>query len=247
MALIAERTRIRQGEWLAGVSHELRNQLGVMQLATDSLQQFLGCPADAPAPREAIDDCLTVLSNHIDVQSRLVADLMAWARITSGHLTIQRQLVACDALVREEVQALTPWALHLGITLRITAMIAVTVQGDPARLRQVLVNVLQNALKFTPRGGDIAVQLSRQGPMAVLCVEDSAVGFDPGTTETLFGWFWSGSQASIHPSSPANTGVGLALAREIIVQHGGHIRAHSPGPGQGCCVTITLPCTGEIG
>ncbi|WP_207711632.1 ATP-binding protein [Sulfobacillus harzensis] len=245
LVLAVDRARAHQQEWQAGLAHELRNQLNVMQLAADTLQEMLDPILEMPMAealtKDSVAACLTTINDHIAVQTRLVTDLMDLARITAGRLRVDREPLLLDRLVFHEVNALKERAGGLGVGLEMSLAPSVRIVGDSARLRQVLDNLLTNALKFTPKGGRIQVELTRQAPVVLLTVRDTGVGFDPESGDALFRWFFQGSLPPVHHLPTANSGLGLALVQEIVTQHGGRIRAESAGKGLGCCMIVELP------
>ena len=121
---------------------------------------------------------------------------------------------------------------------------AVTVNGDAARLTQVVANLVDNALKFTPPGGDIRVGLEAHEGQAVLSVVDSGRGIDP---EFLPGIFERFAQDAGAPGAGGGLGLGLAVARDLVRAHGGDIEVASEGRGRGACFTVKLPLAGRAG
>lgn len=243
VALLLERMRSNNRQGLAGLSHELRNQLGIIELVSETLQrQAVKADHENQSTSHApVQEILNTLNNHIALQTRLVEDLLDISRMEGGQLRLRREPLQLSGVLHEQVEALRDHTNRLGVHLDSVLDSDVWVYGDVDRVRQIAVNLLQNALKFTPSGGSIRVRLRIDRHTAVLEVEDTGVGFDPEFASSLFSWFAQGASSPIHHVSTANTGLGLAIVHELVVQHGGQIFAHSPGPGHGCTITVELP------
>jgi signal transduction histidine kinase len=170
----------------------------------------------------------------------MVNDLLDVSRVTHGKITLQIapvDLVEVIGLAIETAEpALQKNRLRLDRTLPAEP---VTVRGDAARLLQVFSNLLDNAAKFTPGGGDIGVALARERAEAVATVSDNGVGIEPSFLPTMFEVF---TQADLRlERTTGGLGLGLALARQIVEAHGGRISAESAGRGLGSRFTVRLP------
>lgn len=218
----------RQRDFVADAAHELRTPLaiqrtvgevGMSALSTDDLQgtvaQMLG------------------ENQHL---TRLVEDLSLLARTDANVVGIDRQLVDLSSLVTETAQEIGFLAEAQDISLILEIQPAVRVTGDILRLRQLLLILLDNALKHTAAGGSMAVRVSRQGERAVLQVVDSGPGIDPADLPRIFDRFYRSDRARTGEGS----GLGLAIGRWIAEAHGGHIHADNAREG-GAVFTVTLP------
>jgi len=174
--------------------------------------------------------------------SRLVDDLLDVSRITLGNIQLRQEIVDLGAVAMSAVESVRAMLAAAGLTLeQQTAQRSVLVRGDATRLVQCILNLLNNAVKFTPHGGHIALRVGQQGPMAVIEVSDNGSGISSGNLERIFELF-----VQEQPSGFGNTGlgIGLALTRRLVELHGGTVRAASAGPGRGSTFRIELPAVG---
>jgi two-component system, sensor histidine kinase len=162
-----------------------------------------------------------------------VDDLMDAARVGSGKIELARRPVAVHVLVREAVSGLGERCAAHTVQL---ALEPVWVAGDETRLEQIVSNLLGNALRYTPPGGVISVELIRQGTEAVLSVRDSGIGIAPELLPRLFQLFVQGQDGAA-----GGLGVGLALVRRLTELHGGSVSAASEGSGRGSLFRVRLP------
>jgi signal transduction histidine kinase/CheY-like chemotaxis protein len=227
----------RKDEFLATLSHELRNPLAPMRNALDILQQHgAGDGADGRL-LQAFDRQLRHLTHLVD-------DLMEVSRITQGRMQLRRAPVELGALVEGAVQDLACAMRAARHTLRLDiAAPVLLVDGDATRLQQVVVNLLNNAIKYTPDGGKIELRLCSRAGFAELAVRDSGIGIPASSLENVFDMF-----SQLEPAldrAKGGLGIGLALVRGIVELHGGSIHAASGGPGQGSEFTVRLPLLAE--
>jgi PAS domain S-box-containing protein len=222
----------RKDEFLATLSHELRNPLAPMRSALDVLKLKFGQGAD--------NRLLQAFDRQMRHMTRLVDDLMEVSRITQGRMQLQRAPVELSALVQGAAQDLAATMAAARHTLRVVAAEPpVIVDGDATRLAQVVINLLTNAAKYTPEGGIIELHLACRDGMAEIRVRDNGIGLPPSALATVFDMF-----SQLEPAlerSKGGLGIGLALVRGIVELHGGSVRADSPGPGLGSTFTIRLP------
>jgi CheY-like chemotaxis protein/anti-sigma regulatory factor (Ser/Thr protein kinase) len=174
------------------------------------------------------------------LQSKLIDDLMDMSRILAGTLAMERRPTELLPIIQASVDSLSPEARAKGVTIdcRLHPQ-DVAVAGDPRRLHQILWNLLSNAIKFTPDGGRVSIDLHQDHTKAVLRVTDSGAGIKPEFLPRIFEPF---SQADmtiqrIH----GGLGLGLAIVRHLVDQHGGTIYAESAGEGRGATFTVELP------
>jgi signal transduction histidine kinase len=215
---------------LADVTHELRTPLTVIQGNLEGL-------IDGVYPRD--DAHLAPILEETRVLSRLIDDLRTLALADSGALKLQKEPTDLATLTSETVASFRAQADAAGVEL--TADLASnlpTVEIDPARIRQVLENLIANALHFTPRGGKIGVQCSVVGdqPKSVqVCVSDTGAGIPADELPHIFERFYKSRDSR-------GTGLGLAIAKNLVVAHGGEISAQSE-PGAGTQIQFRLPIT----
>jgi signal transduction histidine kinase/HAMP domain-containing protein len=236
--ITAERESERlKDEFLAGVSHELRTPLtsicGYLELV---LEEESGTLTDEQR------HFLSVVERSTQRLLRLVGDLLFVAQADAGALTLERTDVDLTQLVRQCVEAAGPQASakNIGLSLE-TRPIPVT-NADPARLAQLLDNLVSNALKFTPAGGQVLVRAFRENGRAVLEVEDSGLGIAAEEQERLFERFFRTRAAS--EAAIQGTGLGLSIAQAIAEGHGGEIGVTS-AEGVGTTFRVELPLTGH--
>ncbi|MGJ7916040.1 ATP-binding protein [Massilia sp. LXY-6] len=222
----------RKDEFLATLSHELRNPLAPMRNALDILR--LG-------GRQGSDErLLQAFDRQLGHLTRLVDDLMEVSRITQGRMQLRRAPVELGPLAQGAAQDLAAamCAAHHTLRLDITAA-PLLVDGDATRLSQVVVNLLTNAIKYTPDGGTIELRLAAAAGFAELRVRDSGIGIPAAALESVFNMF-----SQLEPAldrARGGLGIGLALVRGIVELHGGSIHAASAGPGLGSEFTVRLP------
>jgi PAS domain S-box-containing protein len=222
----------RKDEFLATLSHELRNPLAPMRSALDVLNLRFG--------RTAEDRLLQVFDRQLRHLTQLVDDLMEISRITQGRMQLRRAPVELSAVVRSAAQDLagTMQAAQHSLQLFIDEG-PVIVDGDATRLAQVVVNLLTNAAKYTPDGGDIELHLRCAGEWAEIHVRDNGIGIPASSLGTVFNMF-----SQLEPAlerAKGGLGIGLALVRGIVELHGGRVRAASDGADQGSTFVVVLP------
>ena len=218
-----------QQRFVADASHELRAPLTAIQANLELLQRH---PEMTEADR---GEALAEATHESTRLTRLVADLLALARADAG-VPLRRSQVDLDALVLDVFGSVRQLA-H-GQTLTLDPFEPVQVRGDEDRLKQLLLIVLDNALKYTPSGGAVTLGLRRDGDDALLSVRDTGVGVPAAALPHLFERFYRADPA--RRRDPGGTGLGLSIAESIARQHGGHI-AITSRLGEGTTVTVRLP------
>lgn len=218
-------------EFLAMVAHELRAPLCAILGWADMLRNA--------ASAEAFESGLTVIEQSAQLQAKLIEDLLLMARMASKGIPLQLQLLDPRDVIDAAIDALRPVADAKGMRLRKAFdPQAGLVRGDPARLQQVIGNLLANAVKFTPPGGMVQVSLVRSRGWAVITVTDDGVGIAPEFLSQVFDRFKQDpSTAHWH----SGLGLGLAIARQLVDLHGGEIEAQSDGEGRGASFVVRLP------
>ena len=218
-------------EFLATLSHELRNPLGAIANAVAALDRRAGGEAAATRLRQIIHR----QSRHL---TRLVDDLLDVARATAGKIALHIQPVDLSEVAAGCVASLRAGGRAEPLKLSFRAQ-SVMVNADATRLAQIITNMLDNAVKFTPPGGAIDVDVVREGQKAVLRVRDTGVGIDPEMLPRIFDLFAQAEQPM--DRSVGGLGIGLTLSRRLVEMHEGTLTAASAGPGQGAEFTVRLP------
>jgi signal transduction histidine kinase/CheY-like chemotaxis protein len=223
----------QKDEFLATLAHELRNPLAPIRTAAELIR--LRAPADP-----VVERARSAIERQTLHLSHLVDDLLDVSRITLGRIQLRQEPVNLGEVAAAAVDSIIPAATKAGLTTeREIEEPPPYVRGDITRLTQCVVNLLNNAVKFTAGGGHLRVRAFRQGGRAVVEVRDNGVGIAPENLERIFDLFVQ----ERHSGHGGNTGlgIGLALVKRLVELHGGGIRAHSPGLGQGSCFRIELP------
>ena len=222
----------RRDEFLTTISHELRSPLNAILGWTQVLEPRRDLPAD-------VHDALHVIRRNALRQRQLLDDLVDMSRVVSGALRIEPRPMRIQDALEEACQAVRPEMDRKGIHLDCVVDSPAIVSGDSRRLQQVIRNLLSNAIRFTPTGGTITVRATRSPNEVSLIIADSGAGIDPGFLPHVFEPFRQ--QPGATPRDQTTFGLGLALARIIVVGHGGRVTAFSEGLGRGSTFTVTLP------
>ena len=224
-----------KNEFLAVLAHELRNPLAPIRNGIEFLK--LRGTQDEQTRRAQ-----EIVERQIDQMTRLIEDLLDISRVTRNALTLRRDRVDMAAVVRDATDAARPLieanAHQLTVQLPETRIFA---DVDGARLSQVLANLLNNAAKFTPRGGLISLTLESNGNEVIARVRDNGIGIPADTLPRVFDLFTQGSRG-IHAQS--GLGIGLTLSKRLIDLHGGTLEAHSAGEGRGSEFVVRVPVQG---
>ncbi len=226
----AQATNRAQNDFLAMFGHELRNPLAAVATA-----------ADVIAAARALDEVsrpLTVLTRQVAHLRRLVDDLLDAARVRTGKIALDRRPVNLAEAVDHAVTIVRAGAVPIRHVIEVDADEVGTL-ADPTRLEQIILNLLTNAVKYTPAGRRIRLTTRAEDGQAVLRVADEGVGLSADAIATIFDLFVQGDQ----PASRAQggLGIGLALVRTLVELHGGTVEAASAGLGRGSTFTIRLP------
>jgi two-component system CheB/CheR fusion protein len=236
----AERTRAEEAarlrdEFFAVLSHELKQPLNLIQLSAEMLNLLPEAAASPTIARSA-----ATIKRMVESQAKIIDDLMDLSRLHTGKLTLKRSHVNLSETVSQVVGLMMKEAEQKGIKLSLEhAPEALIIHGDIVRIEQVILNLLNNALKFTPAGGEVHVRLSRTDAEACMEVSDNGRGIAPRFLPSIFEMFRQGDTGSTRQYG--GLGIGLALVRELVDSHGGHIEAHSEGPGKGARFCVSLP------
>jgi len=225
-----------KGELLSMLAHELRNPLGTISNALEVLR--LKGEGDETWRR-----ALEAAERQVHHQALLIDDLLEASRVTRRQIELECRELDLIQLVNDAVESYRETLDEAGLTLRLDLPAEkLPVRGDRLRLSQILSNLLQNAMQFTPRGGCIAVRaaLLPSGRRVELTVRDNGAGIAPEELPYLFEVFSQADHQSLDRSR-GGLGVGLAVVKALVEMHGGEVEAHSEGPGKGAELAIRLP------
>lgn len=239
-ARVADELRARdqaKNEFLAVLAHELRNPMAALANGLKLLEGDALTRESARATHEMMDRQLSQLV-------RMVDDLLDLSRVTRGRIVLKTALVDLTDVIERAVEAVRPAYEAAGHGLRVELPSSpLRVLADPARLVQVLVNLLDNAAKYTPSPGTIVIDASEDGAELVVRVTDNGVGIDRERLPRVFD-----ALALAHSINEAafGLGIGLALVRQLVELHGGSVSVHSEGPGLGSQFAVRLPMVREV-
>jgi signal transduction histidine kinase/ActR/RegA family two-component response regulator len=232
----AEAANAAKDRFLAMLSHELRTPLSPVLHATTLLDEE-SCP-------ESMRSTLATIRRNVQLEARLIDDLLDLARIRNGKLQLQLESVDAHELLRRAVDICEAdiRTRNLRLTLDLRAK-HLRLEADPARIQQIFWNLISNAVKYTPPEGAIILRTADDESAGSLRVEvcDSGVGIEPDRLEKIFDAF---EQAQSGRSG--GLGLGLAICRALVTFHGGRIEANSQGAGQGSTFTVTLPVAHNV-
>jgi PAS domain S-box-containing protein len=234
----AESANRVKDEFLALLAHELRNPLAPIVTAAALLRR-------PDTSTGAVERSAVVIQRQARNLARLLDDLLDVSRITRGRITLQTETVSIADAVMNAIEATRPLIEErrhaVSLDLPPTPL---HVEADPARLEQIIVNLLNNAAKYTPPGGRIDVLASEEGDEVVLRVRDTGMGIPDHMLARVFDAFVQGDQSLAHTGG--GLGLGLTLVHRLVELHGGRAEAHSDGPGLGSELTIRLPLSRQL-
>jgi PAS domain S-box-containing protein len=229
----AERASFLKDEFLATLSHELRTPLNAIMGWT----QLLRVARDENSTREALE----TIERNARAQTRIIEDLLEMSRIISGKTRLDVQPTDLAAVIDAAVESLLPAAEARQIRIAKLIDPIQPIMGDPARLQQVLWNLIGNAIKFTPKGGCVDVVVRRVNSHVEIAVRDNGRGIAPEFLPFIFDRFRQ--QESSLTRHQGGLGLGLSIVKSLVELHGGNVRAESTGLNQGATFTVTLPLT----
>lgn len=223
----------RKDEFLAILAHELRNPLAPIR---NAIQILRAKGPDVPELQLARD----VIDRQVEQMTRLVDDLLDVSRITRGKIELRKQRVELRSVLNDAIESSRPLIEQWGHTLKVEIPSEpIILNADPIRLAQVLLNLLNNAAKYTEQGGHIWLAAERKGEQVVVRVKDTGVGIPTGMLPHIFEMFTQVDRTI--ERSQGGLGIGLTLAQRLVVMHGGELEAKSQGLEQGSEFIVRLP------
>jgi two-component system, OmpR family, phosphate regulon sensor histidine kinase PhoR len=216
---------------VSNVSHELRSPLTAIKGYVETLLE--GGPWEAEMEREL----LTIITQSADRLTSLVDDLLDAAKMDAGVLVLDREPVQVGRVAERVLAQRRPLSPHHALRLEAEPNLPI-VQADPLRVEQVLTNLVENAINYSPAGGTVTVRV-QHGPMLRVGVSDQGIGITPEQAEQLFERFYRADTSLARTTK--GLGLGLYICRSLVDAHGGHIGVESAGPGQGSTFWFTLP------
>ena len=227
----AQAQNVAKDQFLAMLGHELRNPLAAISGAI-SLLEIGGMDPDRAGRYR---DIIRRQNRHL---AHIINDLLDVSRLMAGKITLERQPLNLADCVNHCVESLRATERAIGLRIVVQAT-PVWIDGDAVRIDQIVNNLITNALKFSPSGGEVQVDVREDGDRAVVTVQDFGSGMGPELLPLVFDPFFQGPQPSNRTQS--GLGIGLALVRQLTRLHGGDVSASSPGLGQGSCFTFWMP------
>ena len=229
----AENANKLKDEFLATLSHELRTPLS-------AIAGWVGLIKARGAVEPSFSRGMEAIDRNTRAQVKLIDDMLDTSRILAGKLRLEVTTVDLVSLIDRSVEAMRPAAerKRLSVTGKVDRDLPPAL-GDPDRLQQILGNVLSNAVKFTPEGGEVSLVAERDDSFARLTIRDTGKGISADFLPQMFDRFRQEHGGTSRPHS--GLGIGLALARDLVELHGGTIEARSDGPGRGATFVIRLP------
>jgi PAS domain S-box-containing protein len=233
MELMLRETDRRKDEFLAMLAHELRNPLAPLRTAIALIQKT--GPADPQ-----VQDLVGLMRRQVDHMTRIVDDLLEVSRITQGHITLKQEPIFVGSAVYGAVESVADMVESRQQRLDVSVPAGMMwVYGDATRLSQILVNILNNASKYTPEGGRIATDVQADEDLVTITIEDTGTGISADLLPNVFELFSQGERTL--DRSNGGLGIGLSLVKKLVEMHDGTISVQSPGPGLGTTVTVCLP------
>jgi signal transduction histidine kinase len=220
-----------QRRFLADVGHELRTPLTVIKGNVDLMRMM----------KEMDEESMDSIESEVERMTRLVGDLLLLAQAESGKLPLHLQIVELDTIILEVMQQMRVLARGK-LTLRLGAMDQVVVCADKDKLKQVFVNLIQNAIRYTPEGGEVIVEVAKTDHQAQVTVRDNGPGISPEDLPYIFERFYRGEKSRTRTKDGKGFGLGLSIAYWIVKNHNGSIEVDSK-VGEGTTFRVLLPAT----
>lgn len=228
----------RKDIFLATLAHELRNPLAPVINAAHLLKK-------GDLPPTQLRWIQGVVERHARHLANLVDDLLDVSRISAGKIRLRKEIFDIRSAIERAIEINAPAAAarrHRLEAPQLDRMPVAFVHGDCTRVTQIVSNLIDNAIKYTPDGGHIQLRVARRGRTVALEVEDNGIGMDPASIQTMFRLFEQEGRAD---GQKGGLGIGLSVTRSLAAMHGGSVRATSEGRGKGSCFVVELPlCDG---
>jgi signal transduction histidine kinase len=222
----------RMADFMALLAHELRSPLATIAMASS-------LPRAGALDPLAAGRALAIIERQAEHMTKLVCDLLDVSRVRTGKLSIHREMFDLFAVVQEAVGDVHRAMEAKQQKVRLLQPDPIGfIYADPQRIRQIVVNLVQNACKFSPEGGEIEISLLSYNFSICIAVKDSGIGIQPSDLQRIFEPF---VQVGTSDATVRGLGLGLPLTRELAQMHGGDVRAFSAGPGRGSEFIVTLP------
>ncbi len=235
MAAQLERLDKSRNQFVSNASHELKTPLTTMKIMLETVMY------QPEMPEELRLEFMQDMNHEIDRLTDIVTDLLTLTRMDNRNEKLKRETVDMSAMTDETVRLLIPAAEKRRQTLKAFTQPGLSMQGDPIKLNQILYNLTDNAIKYTPEGGSILVSLRGEGSNLVWQVRDDGIGIPPEDQEHIFERFYRVDKARSRETG--GTGLGLSIVKQLVQMHGGTITVQSE-PGHGAEFTVTLPREG---
>ncbi|RQP21953.1 ATP-binding protein [Piscinibacter terrae] len=227
----------RKDEFLAMLAHELRNPMAPIRNAVELMQRL-------NPPDDRVRRAIGIVDRQVHQLNRMVDDLLDVSRITRGRIQLEREPVDLEAVVSAAVEAMEPVIRERGHRLTVRAGMPMHVIGDAARLQQCLVNLLTNAAKYTDAGGQIDIEMLRDGDQGLIRVSDTGAGIPSDLLPHVFDLFVQSDRTL--DRAQGGLGIGLSVVRSLVEMHGGQVSASSPGTGMGSVFEVMLPLSDAL-
>jgi len=221
-----------RSQFVQNASHELKTPLATMKLLLENLIY------QPDMPKELQQEFMQDMNHEIDRLSGIITDLLTLTKMDSAGDAMKNEKLDFTGLCNESVHSLTPAAEKAGLTLTASISKGVTLYGDKSKLGQVVYNLIDNAIKYTPEGGVITVTLKADNRNVTFSVKDTGVGIPQEDAKHIFDRFYRVDKARSRETG--GTGLGLSIVRQMVQLHGGEIAVDSQ-PGKGSTFTVTLP------
>lgn len=221
-----------RSQFVSNASHELKTPLSTMKILIETL--VYQDPMDPAMTKDFLND----INQEIDRLNRIVSDLLTLVNIDSGGARLNLAEISLNSLLEEQVKRLLPLARENGIEINLEMRDEITLAGDRLKLQQVIYNVIDNAIKYTPRGGEVETSLVRSGKKAIIRISDTGIGIPAADLPHIFDRFYRVDKA--RSRATGGTGLGLSIVKQTVQQHGGSISASSV-EGKGTSFEIELP------
>lgn len=231
-----QQARQRKNNFISTLGHELRNPLNAISVAVQELDAYGPSTPETTFP-------LATIRRQVEFMSRMINDLMEVTRMAAGKIELHKQKLVLQEVIGQAVEACQPSIQQRAHELhQLLPDVPIALDADPMRLRQVFINLIENAAKYTPPGGTIWVKATTEGDEAVVRVQDTGMGVAPDIMPHIFDLF---IQAEPARRTQSGLGIGLSVVKDTVTLHGGSVQVTSDGVGKGSEFTVRLPLMAE--